>query len=58
MQDVGEQVGDPADTRRTRSQLFGDPQALAAIEPLLPINCYMSLGLDPNSHSEATGKPL
>jgi hypothetical protein len=52
LQDAGELVGDPADTRRTRSQFFGAPQALAATEPLLPIHFYMSLGSDPNSHSE------
>jgi hypothetical protein len=52
LQDVSELVGDPADTRRTRSQFFGAPQALAATEPLMPINFYMSLGSDPNSHSK------
>ena len=41
LQDAGELVGDPADTRRTRSQFFGAPQALAATEPLFPIHCYM-----------------
>jgi hypothetical protein len=58
LQDAGELVGDPADTRRTRSQFFGAPQALAATEPLLPIHFYMSLGSDPKSHSEAAGNPL
>jgi hypothetical protein len=38
LQDAGELVGDPADTRRTRSHFFGAPQALAATEPLLPIH--------------------
>jgi hypothetical protein len=28
LQDAGELVGDPADTRRTRSQFFGAPQAM------------------------------
>ena len=58
LQDAGELVSDPADTRRTRSQFFGDPQALAAIETLLPIHCYMSLGSYPNSHSKVVGNPL
>jgi hypothetical protein len=58
LQDAGELVGDPADTRRARSQFFGAPQALAATEPLLPIHCYMSLVSDQNSHSEAAGNPL
>ena len=58
LQDAGELVGDPADTRRTRSQFFGAPQALAATEPLLPIHCYMTLGSDPQSYSEAAGNPL
>ena len=47
LQDAGELVGDPADTRRTRSQFFGAPQALDAKKPLLPINFYMKLGSDP-----------
>jgi hypothetical protein len=29
-----------------------------AIEPLLPIHFYMSLGSYPNSYSEAAGNPL
>jgi hypothetical protein len=58
LQDVGELVGDPADTRRTRSHFFGAPQALAATKPLMTIHCYMSLGSDPNSHSEAARNPL
>jgi hypothetical protein len=58
LQDAGELVGDPADTRRTRSQFFGAPQALAATEPLLPIHFYISLGSYPKSHSEAAGNPL
>jgi hypothetical protein len=52
LQDAGELVDDPVDTRMTRSQFFGAPQALAATETLLPIHFYMSLGSDPNSHSE------
>jgi hypothetical protein len=58
LQDAGELVGDPADTRRTRSQFFGAPQALVDTEPFLPIHCYMSLGSYPQSHSEATGNSL
>ena len=38
LQDVGELVGDPADARRTRSHIFGAPQALDVTEPLLPIH--------------------
>jgi hypothetical protein len=52
LQNVGELIGDPADTRRTRSQFFWAPQDLAAIETLLPIHLYMSLGSNPKSHSE------
>jgi hypothetical protein len=58
LQDVGELVGDPADTRRTRSHFLGAPQALDAIGPLFPIRFYMSPGSDPKSHSEAAGNPL
>jgi hypothetical protein len=38
LQDAGELVSDPADTRRTTSQFFGAPQALAATEHFLPIH--------------------
>ena len=42
LQDAGELVSDSADTRRTRSQFFGAPQALAATENLLPISiCHL-----------------
>ena len=58
LQDVGELVGDHVDARRTRSQFFGAPQALAAIEPLIPIYFYMTLGSDPQSHSKVAGNPL
>jgi hypothetical protein len=58
LQDAGELVGDPADTRRTRSYFFGAAQALATTEPLFPIHFYMSLGSYPNSHSEAVGNSL
>jgi hypothetical protein len=58
LQDAGELVGDPADTRRTRSQFFGDPQALATKKPFFPIHLYISIGSYPNSHFEAAGKPL
>jgi hypothetical protein len=54
LQDAGELVGDLLDTRRTRSQFFGAPQALATTENFLPIHCYMSLGSYPKSHSEVT----
>ena len=47
LQDAGELVGDPTDTRRTRSQFFEAPQALDTMEPFLPINFYMKLGSDP-----------
>jgi hypothetical protein len=44
LQDAGELVDDPMDTRRTTSQFFWAPQALDAMETLLPIHFYMKLG--------------
>jgi hypothetical protein len=58
LEDAGELVGDPADTRRTRSQFFGAPQALDDTKPLIPIHFYISLGSYPNSHSYTTRNPL
>jgi hypothetical protein len=46
------------DTRRTRTQFFGAPQALDATKHFMPIHCYMSLASDPQSHSEAARNPL
>lgn len=47
LQYAGELVGDPVGARRTRSQFFGAPQALASNELLLPINFYMKVGSNP-----------
>jgi hypothetical protein len=58
LQYASELVGDPMDTRRTRSHFLGAPQALDSMEPFMPIHFYMTLVLDPQSHSEATGNPL
>jgi len=58
LQDAGELVGDPTDARRTISQFFGALQTLAATRPLIPIHCYMTVGSDPQSYSEAAGNPL
>jgi hypothetical protein len=58
LQDAGELVSDPADTRRTRSQFFGAPQVLNATEPLLHIHFYISLGSYPNSLFEVVVNPL
>ena len=58
LQDAGELVDDPTDTRRTGSHFLGDPQALDATEPLFPMNLYMTLGSYPQSHYEADGNPL
>jgi hypothetical protein len=52
LHDASELVSDPADTRRTRSQFFGAPQALDDTKTLLTIHFYMSLISDPRSHSE------
>eukprot|EP00253_Pinus_taeda_P002714 PITA_02714 len=58
LQDVGELVNDPTDARMTRSQLFGAPQAVATIEPLIYINFYMKLGSNPQSHFKGVGNLL
>jgi hypothetical protein len=58
LHDVGELVDNPTDPRRTRSQFFEAPTALAATEKLFPIHCYMSLAEDPHSYTEAMGNPF
>ena len=50
---VGNNVGDPIDRRRTRSQFQDENLALSYTDPLLLERCYMMLGSDPQSYKEA-----
>jgi len=58
LHDADELVDNPTDPRRTRSQFFEAPTALATTKKMLPIHCYMSLVADPQSYTEATGNPF
>jgi hypothetical protein len=50
LHDAGELVGNPIDLRRTGSQFFEAPTALATIEKFLPIHCYILLVEYPQSY--------
>jgi hypothetical protein len=58
LEDGGELVDDPADTRGTRSQFFWAPQDLDAKKPLIPIHFYRTLGSYPHSHYDSARNPL
>jgi len=47
LQEVGDLVGDPADTQRTRSQFSSAPQALSATDSLMHIHRCMVSTSDP-----------
>jgi hypothetical protein len=47
LQDVGDLVGDPTDTRRTRSNFKEPPLALTSIEPMPTKNILLVQYLDP-----------
>jgi hypothetical protein len=58
LQDAGDLVGDPADTRRTRSDFEKPLLALTATEPLPPMHLFLVQSSDPNSYGEATRNPF
>jgi hypothetical protein len=41
LQDVGDLVGDPTDTRRTRFDFEESPLALTSIEPMPPMHLFL-----------------
>jgi hypothetical protein len=58
LQDAGDLVGDPADTRRTRSDFEEPPLALTTTEPLPPRHIFLVQSSDPQSYGEAAGNPF
>lgn len=58
LHDAGELVGNLADPRRTRSQFFEAPIALASTQKFMPIYFYMSLAENPQLYTLAMGNPF
>jgi hypothetical protein len=58
LQDAGDLIGDPANTRRTQSDFEEPPVALTATEPLPSRHLFLVQSLDPRSYGEAVGNPF
>jgi hypothetical protein len=58
LHDAGDLVGDPADTRRNRSDFKEPPIALTSIEPFPSKHIFSVQYLDPQYYGEATGNPF
>jgi hypothetical protein len=58
LQAAGDLVGDPVDTRRTRSDFEEPPIALTATEPFPSIHLFLVQSSDPQSYGEAAGNPF
>jgi hypothetical protein len=58
LQDAGDLVGDPTDTRRTRSDFEEPPLALTSTEPFPPRHIFLVQSSDPQSYGEAAGNPF
>jgi hypothetical protein len=58
LKDAGDLVGDPAHTRRTRSDFEEPPLALTASEPMPPRHIFLVQSSDPQSYGEAAGNPF
>jgi hypothetical protein len=58
LQDAGDLVGDPADTRRTQSDLEEPLVALTATEPFPSRHRFLVQSSDPQSYGEAVGNPF
>jgi hypothetical protein len=51
-------VGDPTDTRRTRSDFKEPPLALTTTEPMPPKHIFLVHSSDPQSYGEVVGNPF
>jgi hypothetical protein len=58
LQDVGDLVSDPVNTRRTRSDFEEPPIALTATEPFPSRHIFLVQSLDPHCYGKAFGNPF
>jgi hypothetical protein len=58
LQDAGDLVGDPADTRRTQSDFEEPPLALTATKTMPPMHLFLVQSSDPQSYGKTVGNPF
>jgi hypothetical protein len=58
LQVVGDLIGDPTDTRRTRYDCEEPPVALTSTEPFPSMHIFFVKSSDPKSYGEAVGNPF
>jgi hypothetical protein len=58
LQDVGDLVGDPDDTRRTQYDFEVPPIALTSTKPFPPMHIFLGQSSDPQYYGEADGNPF
>jgi hypothetical protein len=58
LQDAGDLIGDPANTRRTRYDFEEPHVSITSIEPFPSRNLFLIQSLDPQSYGEAVGNPF
>jgi hypothetical protein len=58
LQDVGDLVGDSANTRRTRYDFEEPPLALTTTELMPPKHIFLVQSSDPQSYGEVVGNPF
>jgi hypothetical protein len=58
LQAVGNLVGNPLDSRMTRSHHEEPYHVLSASEPAMPMHCYMVQSTDPQNYNRVVGNPL
>jgi hypothetical protein len=58
LQDVGDLVGDPTNTRRNQYGLEEHPIALTTTEPFPSMHIFLVQSSDPRSYGEAAGNPF
>jgi hypothetical protein len=58
LQEAGKLVGDPLDSRRTRSQHVDPSHVLSYSKPMFPMHFYMVQYSDPHNYNEVVGNAL
>jgi hypothetical protein len=58
LQPAGNLAGNPLDSRRTQSHHEDPSHVLSALEPVMPMHCYMVQSTDPHTYNKDVGNPL
>jgi hypothetical protein len=57
LQAAGNLAGNPLDSRRNRSQHEDPSHVFSALEPAMPMHCYMVQSIDPQNYNRVVGNP-